>query len=184
MPSPIAHVAVAVAAALAAPDGSPLRARSAVLAAAVASLLPDLDLLAAATLPGGIEWHHGPTHSLLGAGFLAFAFGLAVGLRGAPLLWTMFCGFLHPILDWELGVPGGPSTFGVPLFWPMIATKFIAPYPLFRPFNIHEAGFITNMFTPAALGPYLRELVFAAVVLGYVRFTRGRFRVLPRRAQR
>lgn len=178
MPSPIAHVAVALAAGVAAPDGSPLRARRALLAAALSSVISDGDLLLVATLPGGILWHHGPTHTLIGAALLGLVVGLAFGLRGVALAWTVICALLHPVLDWELGVPGASPTFGVPILWPLWPDKFVSPYPIFRPFNIHEAGFLANMFTPAAVGPYLREVVFGGVVLAYTALTRGRFRVL------
>lgn len=180
MPSPLVHFTVAVSAAIAARDGSPLRGRRAVGAALVASVLPDIDLLAAALLPGGIAWHHGPTHSLVGAGGLGFGLALLLGLRGAPLLWTTLAGLSHPLLDWELGTPGASSAFGVPLAWPISAAKSISPYPVFLPFKIHEPGFLANMFSREAVAPYLVELVFSATVLGYVRLTRGRFRWRPR----
>lgn len=182
MPSPIAHVAAAVAAGVAAPSGSPLRARRALLAAAIASVLPDADLLLSATLPGGIAWHHGPTHSLLGAALLGCLVALAAGLRGTAGLWVVVSAVLHPLFDWQLGVPGDPPSFGVPLFWPMRETRYVAAHPIFRPFGIHEPGFLANMFTRAAVEPYVREVAFAAVVLGYA-FVAGR-RSARRRGRR
>ena len=180
MPSPLAHCAVALAAGVAAPSGSPLRAGRAVLAAAIAGVVSDVDLLLSATLPGGIAWHHGPSHSLIGATLLGLLVGLAFGQRGASLAWCGIAGFSHPILDWELGDPATASTFGVPLAWPFSSQKFVSPVPIFLAFGIHREGFLLNMVAPDALAAYLREAVFSACVLGYVRFTRGRFRVLPR----
>ncbi len=170
MPSPIAHLAAAVAAGVAAPAGSPLRARRALLAAAIASVIPDADLLLSATLPGGIAWHHGPTHSLFGAALLGCLVALAARLRGTAGLWVVVSAVLHPLFDWQLGLPGQPPTFGVPLFWPMREARYVAAHPIFRPFGIHEPGFLANMFTRSAVEPYAREVVFAAVVLGYAFF--------------
>lgn len=184
MPSPLVHFAVAVSAAVSARDGSPLRGRRAVAAALVASVLPDIDLLAAALLPGGMAWHHGPTHSLLGAGALGLGLALLLGLRGAPLVWTSLAGLSHPLLDWQLGTPEAASAFGVPLGWPISDAKSISPYPIFLPFTIHEPGFLANMFSREAVAPYLRELAFSSVVLGYVCLTRGRFRWRVRKSPR
>ena len=136
------------------------------MASAVASLIPDADLVLVALLPGGIAWHHGPSHSLVGAALLGAAVGLSAGLRGRVLAWVVVAAVTHPVLDWELGEPGGDPRFGVPLLWPLVTTKMIAAWPIFRPFHIHEPGFVANMFRADAVVPYLRELGFGAVVMG------------------
>lgn len=177
MPSPIAHFAVAALPALLAAPGSPLRTARGLVALAVASVLPDADLLLVLALPGGIGWHHGPTHSLVGAAGLGALAGAAVGLRGRALLAALVVGATHPLLDALVGEPGGSRAYGVPLFWPLSGEKYISPWPLFMPYRIDEPGFLANMVSPRAVAPYLRELGFAAVVgaAGVAgRFVRGR----------
>jgi membrane-bound metal-dependent hydrolase YbcI (DUF457 family) len=165
VPSPIAHLAVASLAPLLAPPGSPLRGARGVAALAFASLLPDADLLLVAVLPGGIVWHHGPTHALVGAAALGVAAALAGGLRGGALAAAALVGATHPLLDALVGEPGGSSAYGVPLFWPASDTRYVSPVHVFAPYRIDEPGFLANMWSPRAVGPYLRELAFAAVVV-------------------
>ncbi len=177
MPSPIAHFAVAALPALLAAPGSPLRSARGLAALAVASVLPDADLLLVMALPGGIGWHHGPTHSLLGSVLLGGLAGALGGLRGGALLTAAAVGATHPLLDALVGEPGASRAYGVPLFWPLSGEKYISPWPLFMPYRIDEPGFLANMLSPHAVAPYLREVVFAAVVgaAGVAgRFVRGR----------
>lgn len=166
MPSPIAHLALALSPCVASVPSSSFRSLRVVIAVAVASLIPDADLLLVATLEGGIVWHHGPSHSLLGAALLGAAVGLSAGVRGRVLGWGVVAAVTHPLLDWQLGEPGGDPRFGVPLLWPILPEKMIAASPIFRPFHIHEPGFVANMFRADAVGAYLREVGFAAVVMG------------------
>ncbi len=133
---------------------------------ALASVLPDADLLLVMLLPGGIAWHHGPTHSLLGSLGLGVALGLAGGLRGRALLAVGFAGVTHPLLDALVGEPGGSAEFGVPLFWPVSSERFVSPWPLFVPYRIDEPGFLRNMVSPGAMGAYVREVAVAVAVLG------------------
>lgn len=177
MPSPIAHFAVAALPALLAARGSALRTRWGLGAMAVASVLPDADLLLVLLLPGGIGWHHGPTHSLIGAALLGLVAGAAGRLRGRELLAAAVVGATHPLLDALVGEPGGPREYGVPLFWPLSPEKHISPWPMFMPYRIDEPGFLANMVSPRAVGPYLRELLFAAGVAAVAlvgRLARGR----------
>ena len=166
MPSPIAHFAVAAVPALVAGAGSALRTPRCLLVVAVASVLPDADLLLVMALPGGIAWHHGPTHSLLGAVALALALGALGGLRGKALLAAAFAGFTHTLLDALVGEPGGSAAFGVPLFWPASPARFVSPAPLFMPYRIDEPGFLANMVSPGAVAPYLREIGLSAMLVG------------------
>ena len=163
MPSPLAHTAFSLAAAMAAAPGAPVRRVPALFAAIVAGLVPDADLVVVA-LTGDMAWHHGPSHSLVGAAVLGLGVGAAFGLRGRALAWCVVAGAAHPLLDWELGDPADAARFGVPLGWPVWPARHISPWPWFLPFHIHEPGFIANLLRPDAVAAYVRELVFAGVV--------------------
>lgn len=166
VPSPIVHFAIAALPAIFAAPGSALRSPRGLLALGVASVLPDADLLLVPILPGGILWHHGPTHSLLGAGALGALAGWVGGLRGRALVAAGLVGATHPPLDALVGEPGASSDYGVPFFWPLSSRRTISPWSLFIPFRIDEPGFLLNMVSPAALRSYFRETLVAAGALG------------------
>ena len=173
MPSPLAHAGAALALHLVlAPTSLPLDRRVAA-AAAVASVLPDADIALAATLPGGLDWHRGPTHSLLGAAALGGLVAAAAGLRGWRA-WSTVVGaaLLHVPFDWSTGEPGAPVRYGVLWAWPFSDAKSIDASPWFGAFRIDEAGFLKNMWASTALPVYLRELGTTAALLAFGQLTR------------
>lgn len=183
MPSPIAHVGLALAAQLALlststrllPGRALLRDAAAVAFAAIA---PDLDILAVILLPGGIAWHRGPSHSLLGATLIGALVAWAARVRGAAA-WAavVLAAVVHVPLDWSTGERGAPSAFGVPFFWPFDATKAISADPWFGAYHIDRAGFLANMFAPEALPVYGKEVatvLVATALAGALRALRSR----------
>lgn len=162
MPSPVAHVGAALALIVGlAPRGGwlPVVPRRVVFAGAFASVAPDLDLLAALVDPAGLDWHRGPSHSVVGAiaiGALTAGIFRLVGWRA----WAAVVGaaLLHVPFDWSTGDPGAPARYGVPWAWPIASEKFIDPTPWFGAFRIDTAGFLANMWGPHALPVYVREV--------------------------
>ncbi len=143
------------------------------LACAAASIVPDLDMLLVIALPGGIAWHHGPTHSLLGAaiGGLLVAAIARVPRREAWL--PVVAAAMHVPLDFFTGEPGGPAHFGVPVLWPLYSERLVSPWPWFIPFGIDRDGFLAHMFTPEAARAYGRELLTVLLGFAVARYGRG-----------
>lgn len=167
VPSPLAHVGLAAALQLAVAR-EPVATRTTV-AVAFASVAPDLDLVLVLVLPGGLAWHHGPTHSLLGAGLIGLAVALLGRVRGAAARVAVVSGaLLHVPLDWSTGEPGSPAAYGVPWAWPFDPARAIDPTPWFGAFHIDRAGFLVHMVSPEALPVYGGELatVIVGVLLG------------------
>ncbi len=173
MPSPVAHVGLALALrwGLSRP-GSPWADRVA-LACAVASITPDFDMLLVMALPGGIAWHHGPTHSLLGAALAGVVVSAFARLSRREAWLPVAAAVMHVPLDYLTGEPGGPAHFGVPVFWPLYGERMVSPWPWFIPFGIDRQGFLAHMFTPEAGWAYGRELVTVLVGLAIARYGRG-----------
>jgi hypothetical protein len=169
VPSPLAHGGVALALRLflsgpwappawASRLGPPGRLLDRVaLVAAFASIAPDLDLL------GGIGWHRGPTHSLVGAALLGAGIAVAAGLRGRDALAVTLACVLHVPMDFSTGEPGAPSRYGVPWLWPFSPHKAIATDPWFGAFHIDEPGFLAHMLHPRAAPVYAKEAATAAL---------------------
>jgi membrane-bound metal-dependent hydrolase YbcI (DUF457 family) len=174
VPSPLAHIGIGLAlhAAVQERGGRPWDAVGLLVAAA--SVAPDGDIAAAALLPGGIAWHRGPSHSLVGAALLGVLVArVGVGLYrrvGRPwparATFTIVAAALaHVPLDWSTGQPGAPTSFGVPWAWPLTARKWIDPNPWFGAYHIDQPGFLANMFAPEALPVYGRE-AFTVLLAG------------------
>ena len=166
MPSPLAHAgaALALTLALGRPGARPpLRV---VAAAAFASVAPDLDIVLAVVHPAGLDWHRGPSHSLVGAALIGAACAAAARVRGWAA-WASVVGaaVAHVPFDWSTGEPGAPARYGVPWAWPFSAAKSIDATPWFGAFKIDEAGFLANMWSPHALPVYLGELATVAALL-------------------
>jgi membrane-bound metal-dependent hydrolase YbcI (DUF457 family) len=171
MPSPLAHVGVT----LALHHALGGRWDRTALAVAAASLAPDGDMVLAAAW--GMQWHHGPTHSLVGSAALAAAIGLLAGTAGWRMwLATLVAGASHVAMDWSSGRPGVPATYGVPWLWPLSSARSIDADPWFGAFGIDEPGFLLHMLVGEAWRVYLRELQAVAlawaVALVFVRATR------------
>lgn len=181
MPSPLAHAGVALClyAALQPRGGRPWDLAG--LCVALASVAPDLDIAAVAVLPGGLAWHRGPSHSLLGAALLGLSIAAIGGHRRRWSLLTraaiVAAAVLHVPLDWSTGVPGAPSSLGVPWAWPFDAAKAIDPRPWFGAYHIDRPGFLSNMIAPDALPVYGREagtVAIAGLVAVAIRVIRAR----------
>lgn len=143
-------------------------------------MAPDVDLLAAA-LPGGLAFHHGPTHSLIGAALLGLlCAGPSVRRARSPriALVCVLAGLLHVAMDWQTGEPGAPVRFGVQWAWPFSDVRAMAADPFFGAYHIDQPGFLLNLASVAAVGPFLRELLVVAGVSlcawGVRRLQRGR----------
>lgn len=178
MPSPVAHIgaAFALTLALGRTEGRP--SARVVVAAAFASIAPDLDIALAAVHPAGLAWHRGPSHSLVGAAAIGLACAAIARVRGVGA-WAAvtLAAVLHVPFDWSTGEPGAPARYGVPWAWPVDPARAIAEDPWFGAFRIDEAGFLANMWAPHALPVYLREVGTAAALVAVaagVRWARRR----------
>lgn len=162
MPSPIAHVGLAWALQLASrPRDLNSRGRD-VLLVAFAAVAPDFDLLVDLLGGPGLTFHHGPTHSVLGAVVIAAA--LAPMSAHSATRWCVLAALLlHIVLDWTTGEPGAPRHYGVAAFWPFTATRWIDSTPWFLPYHIDASGGLRNMFVASAVPAYLREVGTVAV---------------------
>ena len=177
MPSPLAHVAATLSlyAALLPAGARLVPGWKALGLLGFASVAPDMDIPLGIALGDPVGWHHGPTHSLLGAGLAGLALaGLARWASGggwaeartrALAIATASGCLLHVPLDWSTGNPVDAAKFGVPLFWPLLETKYIAGWTLFGAYHIDKQGFLLNMIAPEALPVWGRELLFVAGVL-------------------
>lgn len=166
MPSPLAHVGLAlVLTAACRPrvafvDRANWRLRGGVFAVvSVAAIAPDFDVFLAAALPGGMAWHHGPTHSVLGAAVLGYGLAKFGRLKRLDAALSVAAAVTHVALDWSTGAPGAPVAFGVPIFWPASDQRFMDAKPWFGAFGIHRPGFLAHMFTRDAWPIYGRELL-------------------------
>jgi hypothetical protein len=159
VPSPLAHAGLALC--LYAAAIRDLRSREAI-AVAVASVLPDLDVLPMLWDPNGIGWHRGPTHSLLGAATLGLAVAAFVpGWRARACV--VAAASMHVPLDWSTGAPEAAAKYGVPVFWPLLADKYIAAHPWFGAFGIDRPQGLGAMLSREAIGIYAREAATVAV---------------------
>ena len=161
MPSPLAHLAAGYAIyaiLLPAAERPGPRALALVGAAAIA---PDLDIPLGMALGDPVGWHHGPSHSLLGAGLTGLALAAAARGRAARAAAVLAC-LLHPALDWSTGDPAEAARFGVPLLWPLSDAKYIASHTLFGAYHIDREGFLLNLLAPDALAVWGREIGFVA----------------------
>jgi hypothetical protein len=159
VPSPVAHVGLALCGALALLP-RPWRLHDLGLVAFL-GVLPDFDLIPDLLGGDGIRYHHGPTHSL------AFA------LAGATLLWWRLpprhaiagalALLIHAPLDYTTGEPGAPSKYGVAWAWPVSDARFISADPFFGAYHIDREGGLLHMFVGEALPHYAREAAVVAV---------------------
>jgi hypothetical protein len=173
MPSPVAHIGAALAAQLALTGGW---SRRVAVVAAWSAIAPDLDIAFAVFLPHGLDFHRGPTHSLLGATLLGLAWARLARLRGLEALVVVAASVLHVPFDWSTGDPGAPARYGVPLFWPLSTQKYIAAEPWFGAFHIDQEGFLANLFTAHAVEVYAGELGTVLALLAIAAAGRRTFR--------
>jgi membrane-bound metal-dependent hydrolase YbcI (DUF457 family) len=166
VPSPLAHIGAALALQLALQAPGHPWSRRVALAAAFASIAPDFDLLPAVLLPDGIAWHHGPTHSLVGAAVIGGMTAVVARVRDrAGAATVVGAALLHVLFDWSTGEPGGPARFGVPWAWPFDPTRSVAAHPWFGAFHIDRAGFLSHMWAEEAIPVYGTEITTAIVLL-------------------
>jgi len=129
----------------------------ALLLAAVAANIPDLDMLVSLVFFSDHKMLHGGlTHSIAFAGLVALLLWLVGRGRTAPViaLTGFFLVLSHVLVDWLTGPQWGwhPS-HGVPLFWPFSEAMVNAPVTLFK-------GVIHDDLLPGALYTALWELLF------------------------
>jgi membrane-bound metal-dependent hydrolase YbcI (DUF457 family) len=130
-----------------------------------------MDIPLGVALGDPVGWHHGPTHSLLGAGLIGGALALLARGRAARVAALAGC-LLHVPMDWSTGDAAEAARFGVPLFWPLSETKYISDPALFGAFHINKEGFLLNLLAPEAAAVWGRELAFIAAVLALVAIVR------------
>lgn len=173
MPSPLAHIGAALALRhLARPSAWPIDRVG--VAAALSSIAPDFDMVLVLLLPGGLAWHHGPTHSLLGSGILGLLVALGFRLRKASsVAVVVLSGMVHVVLDGLTGDPARAAEFGVPWAWPLSDERWISARTLFIPFEIDGEGFLWNMVTGIAWRAYGVEAAFVAACFGIAMVARS-----------
>lgn len=152
MPSPLAHIGLSLALAAAFRRPYTLRDRALLSFAAIA---PDFDVLPMLWDPQGLRFHHGPTHSLLGAAVI----GLVLSIFSHHRLPVVAATLLHVPLDWSTGDPGVAARYGVPLFWPFSPEKYIASHTWFGAFGIDTPSGLGAMFSPEAVAIYGKEVL-------------------------
>jgi membrane-bound metal-dependent hydrolase YbcI (DUF457 family) len=166
MPSPLAHIGVSIAVSALV---TPLRCRDVsflrqpYLWVAFAAIAPDLDVLPMLWSPSGLQWHRGPSHSLLGAALIGLLCSLFLEKRAR--IATVLAGLFHVVMDWSTGIAPTPIKYGVPLFWPFSSQKYTAEQPYFGAFGIDKAGGLYEMLSAEALSIYGKELL--TVVLSF-----------------
>lgn len=173
MPSPLAHVGAALALVIALERPGQRVPPRVVLAAALASVAPDLDIALALVHPAGLAWHRGPSHSLAGAALLGGLCAWGARVRGGGAYGAVVsAALLHVLFDWSTGEPSvaadplAVARYGVPWAWPFSSAKAMDPAPWFGAFRIDEAGFLANMWSQHALPVYAGELGTAGVLVG------------------
>ena len=166
MPSPLAHLGLSLALGALFRRDTPSLRDGALLA--FASIAPDLDVIPMLWDPLGIRFHHGPTHSLLGAALI----GLGLSIFSSHRLPVVASALLHVPLDWSTGDPGVAARYGVPLFWPFSQEKYIAAHPWFGAFGIDTPQGLGAMFGTEALSIYGKELFTVGLAWGMVIFVR------------
>lgn len=127
MSTPLGHVAVGLAWALASSGGAPSRSRLLVGAAAAAAA--DLDFIPGLLIGSPARFHHGASHSVATM-LVASAVVLAVKAWRSPVtsrdVALVVGAFLsHLVLDWLTHDPG--TRRGLPLAWPVSSHRFSAP---------------------------------------------------------
>lgn len=131
MPSPLGHSLIGYAMSASKTRIEPARYQA--LAFIFFANLPDIDFLPGLLVGNVFQFHRGPTHSL------AFPFLIAVVLAAvirrpeqrALLVRAGFLGTLsHVVLDFFCA--SSPAA-GVPLLWPLDATRFASPLQVFVP---------------------------------------------------
>ena len=167
VPSPLAHIGSALALRhLSRPGVWPIDRVG--IAAALASIAPDVDMVLVVLLPGGLAWHHGPTHSVVGATFLAGAVAVAMRVRKpSSVAIVLLSGVFHVLLDGLTGNPAEAAQFGVPWAWPFSNDRWISSHAIFVPFGIDREGFLWHMISGAGRA-YGVEAAFVAACFGVV----------------
>lgn len=128
-------------------------------AAAILSLLPDLDVVPGILARKFADYHNSITHSLILAVPTGLCAGAVAGIRGYSVMnWAMFgtvCYALHVVMDFLM--PGR----GAMLFWPLTARRFRSPVPLFYGVRWNRSwASIEHVWT------LLTELLFVGIMLG------------------
>jgi membrane-bound metal-dependent hydrolase YbcI (DUF457 family) len=140
----------------------------ALLLAALAANIPDLDMLISLLLLSDHKLLHGGiTHSFAFAGMVAILVWMVGRWRGLSTTVAIISFFLvasHVVVDWFTGPQWGlhPS-HGLALFWPVSDTPIRMPLTLFK-------GVIHGDLFPGALYTALWELMLLGPVTGMLFF--------------
>jgi inner membrane protein len=160
MPSILSHPAVPLAIGLGL--GSGIVPRRLLVAGVLVSIVPDLDVYAQDVVRG--IGHRGITHTLVFAAACGiFAAIVARALRSTPMV--AFCFVLaatasHGLLD---AFTNGGS--GIPLFWPLDATRYFMPWQVIEVSPIGIGAFFSERGVEVLLSE-LRWVWTSAALLG------------------
>lgn len=173
MPSPIAHslIGLSLGIAVLRPPGESLdrtlRTRAAPLLGVVAlANAPDLDFLPGLLVGELNRFHHGPSHSALGAMMVGLVVGAVLFRRGLPIRWPVLLLLAAAVLSHlaaDILCQDRSPPFGIPLWWPLSETRVHAPWSLFLAMEKSTLGEVFS--NPSNLRPALRELAIGGAVL-------------------
>jgi inner membrane protein len=164
MPSPIAHVAAGYAVYRIFRKALPVLentqpASLLVAAAAVLSLLPDLDSVVGVAAHDFGRFHNNITHSFTFGIVVALLVAMVVALKrgkGIGMAWFMFafaCYSLHVVMDFFT------AGRGVMALWPFLSNRFESPICFFR-----GVKWATGVWSGQHLWTILNELLFVGVL--------------------
>jgi len=134
MPSPVGHSLAGYLIYQLIPGRAPRHQWSLVALYLIVANAPDLDFIPGLLVGNASRYHHGITHSLGFAALVGFAFSVLLYLRKRAAIRKNFAIFFclyfsHVVLDYFSLDSSTPH--GVPLFWPLSSTYYIAPFTLF-----------------------------------------------------
>ncbi|MBI1884406.1 MAG: metal-dependent hydrolase [Chlamydiae bacterium] len=138
---------------------------------------PDLDFLPGLFLGNISLYHHGFTHSILGAGLMGAFFWVVYGLwrrvwKVNDLFFLMGLVSLHPLMD-VLALDTA-SPYGCPLGYPFSKVSVMSPYVFFQ--DIHRAGLRNFLFGKNNLLAFGIEAIFFLPLMMALSYREGRSR--------
>jgi len=153
MPSPVGHSLAGYLIYQLTPGGAPQHQWSLMALYLVVANVPDLDFIPGLLVGNASRYHHGITHSIGFAALVGFAFSVFLYLCKRAAIRRNFAiffslSFSHVILDYfslDTSIP-----YGVPIFWPLSNTYYIAPFALFSDVTrVSSSGatFLSSLFS-------------------------------------
>ena len=140
--------------------------------------LPDIDFLPGFLMGEPNRFHHGLTHTLGAALFVALLFGVIFHLwkekfRAVTTV-TFFAYYSHVLMDYfteDLRAP-----FGVMLFWPFNSLYYISDVKIFK--NVFRSDvsstFFSSLFSKANIETFVLEAFIFGVAIIFFKLFRSR----------